>query len=32
MSNTEFVNVNNDNFGKNCINDVNNKSIILKKF
>ena len=32
MSNNEFVNVNNNNFGKNCINDVNNKSIILKKF
>jgi len=32
MSNTEFINVNNNNFGKNCINDVNNKSIILKKF
>jgi hypothetical protein len=32
VSNTELVNVNNNNFDKNFINDVNNKSIILKKF
>ena len=32
MSKTELGNGNNNIFSKNCKNDVNNKSIILKKY